>query len=445
MTRQKPRTQPDKRPGTFTRSRYEEPSIGAGSADDSIGSDIAGQGRSQWIGPFVFFFLPLLLCECDQVVSLGRSAERDLPDAAPGDLVGDLRGRTGPRQVLAFAPATPYPAGPDPAALAVGDLDRDGLPDVMVTGPGTTEIRVLRGTRGGILGPAMAYSAGQKPVALALGDFNRDGRLDLAVAVQKNGTVSVLLGAGDGSFGPPVSQAAGSGPTALFAADLDGDGRLDLAVADGTGSRVVVLLDGAGGTLSAGSVIPAYYPVPTPLLAIAAGDVAGTGGQDLLGASAGTYSLLAAKGAGRFGPAQAQWAADGVTGMVLVDLNHDGHPDLVLCSGTGSAVIVLINIDGHLQDGKLALRVAAGLNPQGVAVADFNADGHPDIAVANTDDTVSVLLGRGDGSFDLPRGFPAGVHPSAIAAADLDGDGLPDLVLADRASGTIGVLRNTSQ
>src|SRR5262249_5056131 len=77
-------------------------------------------------------------------------------------------------------------------------------------------------------------------------------------------------------------------------------------------------------------------------------------------------------------------------------------------------------------------------------VGDFNGDGRPDLAVADQlGDTVSVLLGKGDGSFAFPPAvYPAGQSPSALAAGDFNGDGLPDLAVANRYAGTVSVLLN---
>jgi hypothetical protein len=88
--------------------------------------------------------------------------------------------------------------------------------------------------------------------------------------------------------------------------------------------------------------------------------------------------------------------------------------------------------------------IAVGTDPRGVAVANFAGDaavGVPDIAVLNrASDSVSILMGNGDGTFAAPASFATGVDPIAIAVGDLNGDGIPDLVTANRASYTISVL-----
>ncbi|MFN7997345.1 MAG: choice-of-anchor D domain-containing protein [Bryobacteraceae bacterium] len=85
----------------------------------------------------------------------------------------------------------------------------------------------------------------------------------------------------------------------------------------------------------------------------------------------------------------------------------------------------------------------AGGGPQGVATADFNGDGNLDIAVANSAaNTVSVLLGNGDGTFSANVDYLTGSGPVAVAAGDLNGDGKPDLVSVNHTANTISVLLN---
>ena len=80
----------------------------------------------------------------------------------------------------------------------------------------------------------------------------------------------------------------------------------------------------------------------------------------------------------------------------------------------------------------------AGESPASVAIADLNADGRPDLAVANSDaNTVSVPLGNGDGTFGTKTDFGAGNSPRSVAIADLNADGRPDLAVANLYSQTV--------
>jgi hypothetical protein len=84
-----------------------------------------------------------------------------------------------------------------------------------------------------------------------------------------------------------------------------------------------------------------------------------------------------------------------------------------------------------------------GIQPRSVAIADLNADGNPDVVVANTvSNTVSVLLGNGDGTFAPRQDFGSGRGPSAVATADMNGDGNPDVVVANTLESTVAVLLN---
>ena len=84
-----------------------------------------------------------------------------------------------------------------------------------------------------------------------------------------------------------------------------------------------------------------------------------------------------------------------------------------------------------------------GPSPNSVAIADLNADGKPDLAVANKgSNTVSVLLGNGDGTFGVKIDFGTGNHPVSVAIGDLNADGKPDLAVANHRSNTVSVLLN---
>ena len=92
-----------------------------------------------------------------------------------------------------------------------------------------------------------------------------------------------------------------------------------------------------------------------------------------------------------------------------------------------------------------AVSYGTGDTPVSVAVADFNGDGTPDLAVANVyGTTVSVLLGNGDGTFQRAADFAVGDYPASVAVGDFNRDGTPDLVTADARSNDVSVLLNTT-
>jgi hypothetical protein len=139
---------------------------------------------------------------------------------------------------------TMFPAGMSTAHVAVADLDRDGNLDVVISaggfgvGPGLV---VFLGNGDGTLRAPQAYVTGIGPEGLALGDVDGDGVVDVVVANFNANTISVLTGVGDGSLRPKRDFAAGQEPNSIALVDLDGDGRLDVVATDGGDDTVTVL------------------------------------------------------------------------------------------------------------------------------------------------------------------------------------------------------------
>jgi hypothetical protein len=140
----------------------------------------------------------------------------------------------------------------------------------------------------------------------------------------------------------------------------------------------------------------------------------------------------------------------GASSVAMADLNRDGKKDLVVANTLSNTISVFLgNGDGTFQSPRqfeigafaTSLRglLLQGLPSYGraVSVADLNGDGIPDVVVTNcTSADVSVLLGRGDGTFVSQRRFDAATSPIALAVGDLNGDQKPDLVVIDSPQGS---------
>jgi hypothetical protein len=329
-----------------------------------------------------------------------------------------------------FGPAVPQPGSPASVAVAVGDVDGDGVPDLVTANPeGTVSIHRGNGTGGFIRSD---IPAGANPIAVGIADLNEDGRPDLVVVNHTDaGTLTILLGTGGGAFapapGPPV--AVGGFPQGLAIGDLDRDGHLDVVTSNTTSKTVSVRRGtGTGTFIAAADVSTGNGPT-----AVGLGDLDRDGVLDLVIVNTLDSTVVVRRGLGTgvFGPASAPFATGASPqAMAIADLNRDGKLDVIVACVLGGDVSVLLGTGtGTLG---AAQSFPTGLAPSGVAVAEVNDDGRLDVVVVDSADAaVSVLLGRGDGTLQ-PRVFlpTAAAPPGGLAIADLDRDGRPDLAVA---------------
>src|SRR5262249_49945273 len=150
-------------------------------------------------------------------------------------------------------------------------------------------------------------------------------------------------------------------------------------------------------------------------------------------------SVLLGNGDGTFQAAKNLTAGVNPSSVVAGDFNGDGKLDLAvtnanLAANQGSVSLFLGKGDGTFQ---APININVGLRPTGLAAADLNGDGRLDLVVANSmgvggsPGAVSVLLGRGNGTFVAPQHYAAGNGTFAVTVADVNGDGIPDIVTAD--------------
>ena len=315
--------------------------------------------------------------------------------------------------------------------------------------------------------PQASYATGNGPVSVAIATFNskNGGHPDLAVANQTDGTISIVVGNGDGTFVAPLTPctapscialpavtAAGvttnASPSAIVTGDFNNDGFMDLAVTDAANNRVMILLGNGDGTF-----LPAVsYPTGNKPVALVAQDFDGDGEPDLAAVNQtdGTVTILLGDKVngtqnGIFGapPNQTSPPSVGVLPTAIAtgqfNITNNANADLVVTNSTDNTASVLLgNGDGTFAAQKI---LATGKGPAGVTTADFNSDGHPDVAVSNkTDGTVSIFLGNGDGTF-LPQPTPltTGAGPAGIIAANFVG--VPaDLAVADESAPNVDLL-----
>jgi uncharacterized repeat protein (TIGR01451 family) len=125
--------------------------------------------------------------------------------------------------------------------------------------------------------------------------------------------------------------------------------------------------------------------------------------------------------------------------VVRADLNADGRPDLAVANFSSNTISILLGTGGG--GFQTAVNYAGGGTPTALAAADLNGDGKLDLAVANSAlNTVSVLLGNGDGTFGAPNSYAAGSSPQSVAIGNLNGDSKLDLAVANGGDSTVSIL-----
>ncbi len=329
---------------------------------------------------------------------------------------------------------------PEPSALAIADFNEDGKPDLAIAAINRVYVYLGKGdgTFTAALGspvplPSPPYDDFPSPEVgpMVLGDFNNSGHQGLAVGLLQNEAVDILFGNGNGTFTVSDTQAnTMGGPTeSITAADFNADGYLDLVSLNSiSGISPLTLLGYGHGAFNA---VEQNFQVGG--VSSAAGDFNGDGKLDLvidgatilLGNSDGTFNEGVTLNVGTF--------------VTVADFNGDGKLDLAVCNPTTNTVTILLG-DGT---GNFATAsgspIAVGNQPEAIIVGDFNNDGKLDLVTANyADNTVTLLLGNGDGTFTQASSSPytVGKGPLAIAAADFNGDGKLDLAVANSLEGT---------
>jgi len=261
------------------------------------------------------------------------------------------------------------------------------------------------------------------------------------------------------TFASPQTFSTGNAPQFVAVADIDGDGKADIVVVNQNDNTMGVFLNkSSSGSITSGSFAAEVtfstgtgsYPN-----GIAIGDLDGDGKLDVVTANTGNASLSVFRNTSSVGNISFAAHADFATGnadpqyVAIADFDGDGKPDMAVTNEANVSVFHNTTTSGSTTISFAAhADFAVESEPGGIAVGDFDGDGKPDIAATiSSDNYVSVLhntSSAGTISFGTHADFSVGPGPGNLAVSDVDGDGKLDIVTSNGGDGSASILHNTS-
>jgi len=346
-----------------------------------------------------------------------------------------------------FLPPACFDVGLGARYLISADFNNDGDLDIATSDWYGGTASVILGNGDGTFNTAHTYNVGTDPQSICTADFNSDGFLDLATANPFSNDISLLYGLGNGQFtiGPPITLDI---PMWIISADFNNDGKADLAVALNNEGRIAILTgDGNGGFTIQKYSAGGKYP-----WRITSADFNVDGKMDLAISNMGDgLALLKGNGSGGFVTTDSFINIPiNIHSLVIADINFDGKMDLV-CSQDGMVYYKYIDTNVKFDIVNSPIFAAAQVNPNfnGICVEDFNEDGKLDIAASRQAcDSIAMIIGTPGApdsvfSIEAKNYYATCAHmPYGMLTADFNNDGHADLAASNEGGSNVSIFMN---
>ncbi len=338
-------------------------------------------------------------------------------------------------------PVTFGPTGTDPVFLISQDLDGDGHNDVISAEQTSRSVTIFWGKAGERFlesGLQVTGFAGAK--GMGIGDLDKDGKPDLFFPRADRAAINVYTGAGAiGATRPTLTINTQSKFTLIETADLDGDGLLDLVGTDLTGGKALVtLLTDQNGPKEQFVLDAGIQPSSAKLGTIDEGTT-----LDLAVACKGSnhVAMFYGAGNGNFAAAKIVPTLEKPKMVALGNLDGDGFNDFVVISDTAAGIHYGKGLGDFVEFAEL-LKDPAKLFTD-VGTGDANGDGILDIVLSDTKGLAAVLIiGKGNRTFDPPVFLKTTDAPIAVVLADLNADGKLDITTSSATKRTASIFLN---